>query len=118
MLARETTEDHKIRLAIVGEPVHSLSLAELLEREYAVETRVLCPLELGGELLRRGDVMTPEEDDLLREFAWADGVIADPLYQPLVGEKAFYPLPHPAFSGRMYASREIGEWKACGSEYL
>ncbi len=87
---------------LIGEAVTTSSLAVAIERERGLRVRVLCPLETEPELLRPGDLFTPEEDDLMREIEKADLVIADPLYRPLCGGKDFYPLPHPAFSGRMY----------------
>ncbi len=87
---------------IIGEAATSASLAAAIEMECGIHMRVLCPLESGSELLRPGDAATPEEDDLICEIAKADAVIADPLYQPLCTGKAFYPLPHTAFSGRIY----------------
>ncbi len=96
-------EDEKAPVfVIIGEPVTSASLAAAIGMECGVNVRVLCPLESEPELLRPGDRKTPEEDDLIREIGKADAVIADPLYQPLCGEKRFYPLPHTAFSGRIY----------------
>ncbi len=44
--------------------------------------------------------MTEEIEEALRG---AKRVIADPLYKPIVPAKSeFYPLPHEAFSGRIY----------------
>lgn len=95
------TEDEV--LDIVGESVCSASLAEAMELEYGKKARVLCPVDTEGELLRDGDLRTPEEDDLIREIQGASGVIADPLYRAIVPEgKMFHKLPHEAFSGRIY----------------
>ena len=38
----------------------------------------------------------------MRELKKAELVIADPLYRMLCPEAEFLPLPHTAFSGRMY----------------
>ncbi len=92
----------EVSCVIIGEAVTSASLAAAIEREYGVRVRVLCPLESEPELLRPGDAEVPEEDDVIREIAQADTVIADPLYRPLCAGKGFYPLPHTAFSGRIY----------------
>ncbi len=89
---------------LIGESVFSASLATAIEMEHRVNVKVLCPLETGADFLRPGDLATPEEDDLIREIKSADAVIADPLYQPLARSKQFYPLPHEAFSGRIYDS--------------
>ncbi len=92
-------------LAIIGESVYSASLAAAIGLEYGVKADVLCPLEIGPELLRTQDLHTPEEDDLILALENYAGVIADPLYRPLIrGEQRFYPLPHEAFSGRIYDS--------------
>ncbi len=87
---------------VIGESVRSASLAAAIEMEYGLPVRVLCPLSSEPELLRTGDLRVPEEDDIIREIRAADLVIADPLYRPLVGNREFYPLPHTAFSGRIY----------------
>ncbi len=108
-------------VVLIGEAVTSASLAAAMETEYGVSARVLCPLETAPELFRPCDLFTPEEDDLIREIKKADIVIADPLYRPLCTGKTFYPLPHPAFSGRMYErempnliARKIGETDSSG----
>ena len=64
--------------------------------------RVLCPLDTDPILLRPGDHRAPEEDDISAALKTADLVIADPLYRMLCPEKDFLPLPHTAFSGRIY----------------
>ncbi len=90
---------------IIGESVTSASLAAAIEAERDLHVRVLSPLHADPWLLRPGDVRTPEEDDLIREIGKTDTVIADPLYQPLCAGKRFYPLPHTAFSGRIYEKK-------------
>ncbi|MCD7981509.1 MAG: oxidoreductase [Clostridiales bacterium] len=91
------------RFAVIGESVFSASLAAAIEMEHGVKTDVLCPLEIGPELLRTQDLSAPEEDDLISALENYAGVIADPLYRPLVRDgQRFYPLPHEAFSGRIY----------------
>lgn len=90
-------------LAIIGENVCAASLAAAIELETGRKAHVLCPLETDGNLLRDGDSLTPEEDDLMERLPGYAGMIADPLYRPLCVEgMAFYPLPHEAFSGRIY----------------
>ncbi len=90
--------------AIIGEAVYSASLAAAIAMEYGIRAEVLCPLDVGQELLRPEDHCAPEEDDLICLLKNYDAVIADPLYRPMLrGEKQkFYPLPHEAFSGRIY----------------
>lgn len=90
-------------LAVIGESVYSASLAAAIRMECGIDARVFCPLDTEPELLREGDLLTPEEDDLMEHLPEAEGVIADPLYRPLCSENIkFYPLPHEAFSGRIY----------------
>ena len=64
--------------------------------------KVLCPIDTDSLLLRPGDHRTPEEDDISTALKTADLVIADPLYRMLCPDKEFLPLPHTAFSGRIY----------------
>lgn len=89
-------------LAIIGENVFSASLAAAIEMECDVKIKVLCPVDTKEELLREGDMYTPEEDDLMEQIEDVSGVIADPLYRSLISGQKFYPLPHEAFSGRLY----------------
>lgn len=90
-------------LAIIGENVYCASLAAAIWMECKIPARVFCPLDTETELLRKGDLLTPEEDDLLEHLKEAEGVIADPMYRPVCSKnKKFYPLPHEAFSGRIY----------------
>ena len=91
------------RLVMIGESVYSASLAEAIKLEQGIQVQVLCPLETEKEFLRAGDLMTPEEDDLLDCVKHVRGIIADPLYRGICPEgTAFYELPHEAFSGRIY----------------
>ena len=90
-------------LVFIGESIFGGSLARAVELEAGRRVRVFCPLETEDRFLREGDLRTPEEDDLLVHLKGAGGVIADPLYRPLCQEGTkFYPLPHTAFSGRMF----------------
>lgn len=100
---QEKSGAENAELVMIGESVYSSSLASAIWMEKGIPVKVLCPLDTEAELLRAGDLHTPEEDDLMREIAKANGVIADPLYRAIVPkEKAFYELPHEAFSGRIY----------------
>lgn len=90
-------------IKIIGESVYSASFASAIELEYDIDIQVLCPLDTEEGLLREGDMMTPEEDDLLDMLKDAQGMIADPMYQSICPlDTKFYPLPHEAFSGRIY----------------
>lgn len=97
-------EPGDVRAVIIGESVFCGSLAEAVEMDTGIPVRLLCPLDTEEQLLRSGDLETPEEDDLIREIDRADVVIADPLYRTLAEGKWFYELPHEAFSGRIYDS--------------
>ena len=90
-------------LAVIGESIYSASLAAAIGQETGIPVHVLCPLETEKALLRECDLETPEEDDLIQHLPQYTGLIADPLYRPLwEGRENFYPLPHEAFSGRIY----------------
>lgn len=90
-------------LFIIGETISAVSLAKAIELETGRAVRALCPLDTESFLLRPGDLMTPEEDDLMKNLSYSTGLIADPLYRALCPDKLkFYPLPHEAFSGRIY----------------
>ena len=88
---------------LIGEAVQLASLAAAIEAETGKRARVLCPVEAPDELLRHGDVRATDEDELVPLLKNAKTVIADPLYQPICPKNAsFIPLPHEAFSGRIY----------------
>ena len=88
---------------IIGEAVQSASLAAAIEAETGRPARVVCPVEAADGLLRPGDARATDEDELEPLLKTAKTVIADPLYQPICPKNAsFVPLPHEAFSGRIY----------------
>ncbi len=89
-------------IAIIGEAVYSASLAAALKMDRGLEAAVLCPMDIGRELLREGDEYAPEEDDLMERLTAFETVIADPLYKSLIRGQDFHSLPHEAFSGRIY----------------
>ncbi len=88
--------------AVIGESVCSASLATAIEMEHEADVRVFCMLDTSKGLLREKDVRTPDEDDLMEHLREVEGVIADPMFEPLCVGKIFYPLPHEACSGRIY----------------
>ena len=95
--------EKKKQAVVIGESVISASLASAIEMEYPdLNCRVLCPLDTEALLLRSGDIRTPEEEDVAQALKNASLVIADPLYQMLCTDSEFVPLPHTAFSGRIY----------------
>jgi nitrogenase molybdenum-iron protein alpha/beta subunit len=91
------------QVAVIGEGVTSLSLANAIRFETGRKTKVLCATECPEGVLRPWDVMTPDEEDIIAELSDAEVVIADPLYRPVVPEGVrFIDLPSEAFSGRIY----------------
>lgn len=90
-------------IAVIGEGVMSLSLAQAIELEYGRGVKVLCATECDRKLLREKDVLTPNEEDVVENLDGMKMVIADPLYRPICpyGTK-FIPLPAENFSGRIY----------------
>ena len=92
-------------IAVIGEGITSLSLAQAIEFEYGKGVKVLCATECEKGFLREKDVLTPYEEDVVEALAGIKMVIADPLYRPIcpTGVK-FIPLPAENFSGRIYRS--------------
>lgn len=120
-----TESDRTKRVCIIGESVLSSSLAAAIEGEKpGLSCRVLCPVDTETALLRSGEgrglagedsggpvprlpasgtgqTGAVGEEGIAAAMA-ADLVIADPLYRVLCPEKEFIPLPHTAFSGRIF----------------
>ncbi|MBR5228827.1 MAG: oxidoreductase [Firmicutes bacterium] len=90
-------------VAIIGEGVLSLSLAQAVERHFSKVTKVLCTTEFDKKYLREQDCMAPYEEDIIATLEGVKFVIADPLYKPVCPEGAqFIPLPAESFSGRIF----------------
>lgn len=90
---------------IIGEAVTSVSLARALEKDYGIKSYVAAGVSCDKEILREGDRVTPCEDAVIAalEELKPRAVIADPFYRAIVNEKTlFIPLPHEAFSGRIF----------------
>lgn len=95
----------RIKVAVIGEEITSLSLARALEIEYNFDARVLSAADTDKVILREKDYAAESEDAIIRILAELQPalVIADPFYQAIVPkEMDFYPRPHEAFSGRIY----------------
>lgn len=94
------------RFILIGESVTSRSLASAIYCSTGVVPKVVYTLEALPELrgvLSNGDMQAVEEEEILSACANAQTVIADPLYRPVLPKDChFIPLPHEAFSGRMY----------------
>ncbi len=90
-------------IAVIGEGVTSLGIAAAIEKETGQRADVLCATECGKGILRGGDKMTPDEDDIIPALTGRRVIIADPLYQPICPPEAkFIALPTEAFSGRIW----------------
>lgn len=90
-------------ITIIGESVTSGSLAAAIYAEYDKIAQVLCPVETKQQFLAKGDFVAEYEDDLISHLKKSKIVIADPLYRPICPKNCkFIPLPHEAFSGRIY----------------
>ena len=90
-------------IAVIGEGLTSLSLAQAIELEYGIGVKVLCATECEKTLLRAKDVLTSDEEDVVEALSGMKMVIADPLYRPICPKDAkFMNLPAESFSGRIY----------------
>lgn len=90
------------RITIIGEPVWAGSLASAFALE-GQPARVLCPLEEETEVMAAGDLCLSSEEEIEEALSHCEAVIADPMYRYLCRDTVkFYPLPHEAFSGRIY----------------
>ncbi len=88
---------------VIGESVMARSYAAARHIACGEDVRVVCPLEMSDGLLSPADISASEEDDIRAAIAGANVVVADPLYRPIVPADAdFVPLPHEAFSGRIF----------------
>ena len=95
-------------LLIIGESVIARSLAAAAALETGRTPRVVYPLEALPELagvLSAGDIRAVGEEEIVAACQKAKAVIADPLYRPILPASCrLIPLPHEAFSGRMFHS--------------
>ena len=88
---------------LIGEPVTMGSLAGTLERVLGLQTRLLCPTEDCEPFMGERDLVTRGEEEVEGALVPGEIVIADPLYRPIVPPSCpFVPLPHLAFSGRIF----------------
>lgn len=91
---------------IIGETVFAESLARALETALGLPRSAITaivPMETDSELLQPGTLCLTDECELIPRLHEAGLIIADPLYEPICpSSAAFVPLPHIAFSGRLY----------------
>lgn len=106
------------KIYIIGESVTSKSLAKYIYYKYGHTAKVISAVELGntyhGDIvknlkvrdsvaLEKFDLHIEDEDNIAETIKDAKMVIADPLYRPIVPDKAiFVNHPHEGFSGRLY----------------
>ena len=90
-------------IAVVGEGITSLALADAIERTTGMGVKVLCATECEDGILREKDRMTMDEEEIEEALAGMKTMIADPLYRPICPKDTkFIPLPVEAFSGRIF----------------
>lgn len=91
---------------IIGETVFAESLARALEAVLGLPQAAITaivPMETDKTLLQPGTLCLTDECELMPPLRKAGLIIADPLYEPICPPSAaFIPLPHIAFSGRLY----------------
>lgn len=91
---------------MIGESVTARSFANALYETAGFGAKVLCAVELMQELKSDGCIEAGDEADLIPHLQNAQMIIADPMYQPICPKNArFVPLPHEAFSGRIYRNQ-------------
>ena len=106
------------KIYIIGESVTSKSLTKYIYNKYGHTPKVISAVELGntyhGDIvknlkvrdsvaLEKFDLHIEDEDNIAEAIKDAKMVIADPLYRPIVPNKAiFVNHPHEGFSGRLF----------------
>ena len=98
------TQDNRKKIYLIHESVIAASLASALENEIDDKITVINMTTTKKELMREGDEVFQNENELEEKFKTADLIIADPMYKPIAGDTRFISLPHTAFSGRTYAA--------------
>lgn len=99
-IGQSLKENKKIYL--IHESIIASSLATAIEYEIGDKITVINMTSTEKELIREGDEIFQNEDELEEKFKISDLIIADPMYKPIAGNTHFIPLPHFAFSGRTY----------------
>lgn len=93
--------NYSCRNVIIGESIIAESLAAASENNFTV----ICPVETHKDILPDQDIIAHDEDEIIPILKNAEKIVADPLYKPICPADAkFIPLPHEAFSGRIYRS--------------
>lgn len=90
------------KIYIIHEGIIAASIGSALEYEINGKVTVINATSTQKELMRAGDEIFESESELETKLRYADLVIADPMYKPIVQNASFVSLPHTAFSGRTY----------------
>ena len=91
------------RIVLIGEPVTMGSLAASIYMDCGMLPKVLCPLEQCEDVYSPNITEIVGEENAESQLQNAEVVIADPLYRPICSpDVQFVPLPHEAFSGRIF----------------
>ena len=89
----QETEDETYDTLVIGEEITALSLAEAIRLSCGRKVKAVYPDDHEGIV----------EKDLIDMIALAKTVVCDPLYQVICRGKKIVPLPHVAYSGRIYS---------------
>lgn len=97
-----------VDIILIGESILAETLSKAITTATNHSVQVIAPVETEKALLSANTLQLTDEKDLLKVFAKAKLIIADPLYKPLLNYMAvpvpkFIDLPHEGFSGRLYA---------------
>lgn len=100
---KESQKGTENKVYIIGEAVTSQSLKAALALKHGIDSTVICPLETEPEYIGKNVLLLSSEEEIKEALFDAQVVIADPIYQTICSENMhFIPLPHEAFSGRIY----------------
>jgi nitrogenase molybdenum-iron protein alpha/beta subunit len=101
---------------VIGEPVSACSIAYVCESK-GLTTRVIAATEGSEDLIRPGDLVCRGEEETENALSGlcrpGTRVLADPMYERICPAGTdFIPIPHLAFSGRVYRSRFMNLFEA------
>jgi nitrogenase molybdenum-cofactor synthesis protein NifE len=99
----ENASDAGVFTAVIGESVTAQSYAQARRLELGERVRVICAAGAAQCAPGACAFAAEDEDEIVPLLSGAARLIADPLYRPLCPPGCeFIPLPHEAFSGRMF----------------
>ena len=98
----DTYDEAAVETRLIGEPVFMGSLAAHLQK-CGQRASVVCATEVYKGLLREKDCAVRGEYEIRQALKGAKMVVGDPLFRAVSPRgAAFVPIPHLAFSGRLY----------------